>query len=906
MKTMGDKKKYLLLDGHSLAYRAFFALPPTMSTSGGQPTNAVYGFTSMLLKVIEDERPDAVLVAFDGPRAELHRTREFPDYKAHRPTMPDDLRSQMRVIEHLLGHMSIPVLTAEGYEADDVLATLARKVADAGNQAVIVTGDRDTLQLVGGGVRVLMTGRGITETVSYDRAAVEERYGLPPEKLPDVAGLKGDASDNIPGVPGIGEKGACALIQQYGSLEGLYENLEKVTGAKRKSSLEQNRDTAFMSRDLSRLETDVPVDLDIGGVSLHDWDRGGVLEYLQALEFKTLAARFTGMFGEGPEPPGRDLGGEVLCSLVDPSERAAVETFAGEARTAGAVAVAGECAGTGFCDAALVCLALATENRVMVTRPGEEPGWSEATRLLASPDVEIWTHDGKLLLQALRRSGVDASRPAFDTAVAAYLENPSLDDYALRDVWEKNLGGSISIEGRAGAGEEGPAGAGGQPALMEEGIEDGGRAADAAARVRHLKGVLENKLRSLGMWPLFERVEMPLLGVLDEMEEAGVAVDGAALEGMSGEAADELDRLRLEIFELAGREFNIGSPRQLSRVLFEDLGIPPVKKTKTGYSTDSSVLESLKEDWRIAEEVLRYREYSKLKSTYFDVLPTLVCPRTGRVHCTFNQTATATGRISSSNPNLQNIPVRSEVGRRIRSAFVPGREGWKMVVADYSQIELRVLAHMSADPLLLEAFEKDADIHAETASEIFGVPGGEVSGEMRRMAKVVNFGIVYGMGYYGLSSRLGISMEEATRYIDTYFETYAGVKEYRDRCIAEAKSRGYAETMFGRRRFIPELASGNRQVRDFGERLAVNTPLQGTAADVIKKAMVDAAGAIRSAGMRSRMTLQIHDELIFEAPGDELEALTGIVERCMSGAADLLVPLKVDLGVFEDWGQAKQ
>lgn len=898
---MGDKRKYLLLDGHSLAYRAFFALPSTMTTSAGQPTNAVYGFTSMLLKVLDEERPDAVIVAFDGPRAELRRTREFPAYKAHRPTMPDELRSQMEMIEHLLGHMRIPVLRAEGYEADDVLATLASRVAEAGDQAVIVTGDRDTLQLVGEGVKVLMTGKGITETVSYDRAAVEERYGLSPEKLPEMAGLKGDSSDNIPGVPGIGEKGACALIREYGSLEGVYDNLDKVTGAKRKASLQENREAAFLSRDLSRLEKDVSIDLEVGGVALDDWDRGRVLEYLSALEFRTLAARFVEMFGEGLPTSEKGHGGEVPYSLVWASDVAGVEAFVVEARSSGAVAAAGECGGTGFCDASLAHLALATDSHVLVAGPDEEPGWSAAAELLRAPEVELWTHDGKLLLESLRLLGVSPAPPSFDTAVAAYLENPSLGEYRLEDIWERNLGGSIAIEG---AGDEGPGGD--QPLLIDDSTGRGLGAADAAARVHHLKRVLEEKLHALGMRPLFEHVEMPLLSVLEEMEETGVALDAAALERMSAEAAAELERLERDIIELAGREFNIGSTRQLAQVLFEELGIPPAKKTKTGYSTDSSVLESLKGDWPIAAKVIEYREYSKLKSTYFDVLPTLVCPRTGRVHCSFNQTATATGRISSSNPNLQNIPVRSEVGRRIRSAFVPGADDWKMVVADYSQIELRVLAHMSADPLLIEAFEKDADIHRETAAEIFRVPAAEVSGEMRRMAKVVNFGIVYGMGYYGLSSRLGISMEEATRYIDTYFDTYAGVREYRGRCIEEAKSRGYAETLFGRRRFIPELASGNRQVREFGERLAVNTPLQGTAADIIKKAMVDAAASLRYAGLSSRMTLQIHDELIFDGPPMELEELTGIVERCMRQAADLLVPLKVDMGVFDDWGQAKQ
>lgn len=896
---MGEMRKVILIDGHSLAYRAFFALPDTMTTTGGQPTNAVYGFTSMLLKVLDEERPDAVVVAFDGPRADLHRTREFPEYKAHRPTMPEELRSQMEMIEHLLGHMKIPTVRAEGYEADDVLGTLAKLVAGEGGEAVIVTGDRDTLQLVGEGVRVVMTGKGITETVDYDRNAVEEKYGLPPEKLPDVAGLKGDTSDNIPGVPGIGEKGACSLIQEYGSLESLYENLDRITGAKRKAALEENRDIAFLSRDLSRLETSVPLHLDIDSVAFGSWNRGDVLDYLSALEFKTLAHRFLDMFGEGMPIEEASHGGEVAYALVDPEDEAALERFREEALALGAVGVASVYSGTGYCDIELASLALASGTQALVVTPESGRAWDVAVYILAADGIEKRLHDAKPTLEALDKKGLAVNGVVFDSAVAAYLENPSLGSYYLWDLWERNLGGQIVIEGRTGQYSE-------QPSLLAPEGEDGGtESACDAARSYLLKPVLEEKLHSQGMIPLFKHIEMPLVGVLREMEETGVTLDSAALEHLSGEAASVLAGLEQEIYSLAGREFNIGSTKQLAAVLFDELGLTPQKKTKTGFSTDSSVLEALREQHEIAAKILEFREYSKLKSTYFDVLPTLVCRGTGRVHGMFNQTATATGRISSSNPNLQNIPVRTEVGRRIRTAFVPGEPTWKMIVADYSQIELRVLAHMSADERLLDSFERDADIHTETAAEIFNVPPEEVTFEMRRMAKVVNFGVVYGMGYYGLSSRLGISMEEATRYIDTYFETYEGVRAYRDRCIDEARMRGYAETLFGRRRFIPELGSGNRQTREFGERLAINTPLQGTAADIIKKAMVDVTGALKRKGMRGRMTLQIHDELMFEAPTDELEDLEALTCDCMIGAADLLVPLKVDIGVYNNWGEAK-
>jgi len=898
-----DKRKVLLIDGHSLAYRAFFALPVTMTTTGGQPTNAVYGFASMLLKVLDEEKPDAVIVALDGPRSALLRTKEYPQYKAHRPTMPPDLRGQIEMITHLLGHMRIPVVTAQGHEADDVIGTIAAAVAAVGEEAVIVTGDKDTLQLVRPGVRVLMTGKGITETVTYDRLAVEERYGVEPEKLPDVAGLKGDASDNIPGVPGIGEKGALSLIAQYGSLEGLYDNLDGVTGAKRKIALEENRDIAFLSRKLAIIDTSVPLELDPREVSFADWDKHEVFDYLTALEFKTLARRFIETYGE-VAAGGAEAGKEITYRLVDDTDPASLSAFVREATDAGVVSMAAALSGSGYCDVDLDSVALATADMMLIARPGS--GAFEAARgLLESPGVEKMTHDGKLALEALDKAGVSTRSLRLDTALAAYLENPSLGSYLIGDIWERNLGGVVEIEGLAEAGEPVE-----QPSLLYEEEEGHGELAGSAAReaamVFHLSPVLAEKLHALEMRVLADEVELPLMFILKEMEETGVTVDSDALRALSSEAAGVLADLQSDIYGLAGHEFNIGSTRQLAQVLFEELRLPAAKKTKTGYSTDVSVLESLRGEHEIAAKVIEYREYSKLKSTYFDVLPRLVCPQTGRVHCQFNQTATSTGRISSSNPNLQNIPVRTEIGRKIRRAFIPSRPGWRMLVADYSQIELRVLAHVSEDPLLLAAFERGDDIHLQTASSVFGVPQEEVTGEMRRMAKVVNFGVVYGMGYYGLSSRLGISMEDATAWIDAYFATYAGVRLYRDRCIEEAARKGYAITLLGRRRFIPELASPNRQTRELGERLAINTPLQGTAADIIKKAMVDVHEAMAGGGFEALMTLQIHDELIFDVPPAELDRLRELVTEKMTGAVDLVVPLIVEVGAYDNWGEAKQ
>lgn len=900
-------RKFLLIDGHSLAYRAFFALPMSMTTTGGQPTNAVFGFTSMLLKVLDEEKPDAVIVALDGPRSELKRTQEYPEYKAHRPTMPPELRGQIEMIGHLLGHMKVPVVTVPGQEADDVLATVALRVAETGSEAVIVTGDRDTLQLVRPGVRILMTSKGITETVSFDRDAVQAKYGVEPEKLPDVAGLKGDASDNIPGVPGIGEKGASALIKQYGSLDGVYQNIDQISGAKRKTALIENRELAFLSRKLSKLNTEVPLDIDPVGVTFADWDKHEVLDYLSALEFRTLARRFMDMYGDLLPEDVKAHGGGLVYTLVDVNDADALAGFAAAARDAGSVGVAPVLSGSGFCDIVLDAVALAVQDRVLVARMEQSDAFDSAIRIIESDEVDCWFHEAKAALEALDKQGFTPRGVSFDTVISGYLENPSLGTYFLRDIWERNMGGSIEVKGLedACARDEQPSLLDPEPEEALHGAREAAAAIDAA-RIFHLAPVMEEKLHALQMTKLAAEIELPLMFVLKDLEETGVALDSAALHALSREAASVLSGLEKDIYSLAGREFNIGSTKQLAQVLFEELGLPALKKTKTGYSTDASVLESLRDSHEIAAKIIEYREYSKLKSTYFDVLPALVCPRTGRVHCTFNQTSTSTGRISSSNPNLQNIPVRTEVGRKIREAFVPGEPGWKMLVSDYSQIELRVLAHMSRDPLLLEAFECDEDVHAETASRLFGVPAEEVSTELRRMAKVVNFGVVYGMGYFGLSSRLGISIEEATAYIDTYFETYQGVREYREKCIQEAARDGYSATLLGRRRFIPELASPNRQTRELGERLAINTPLQGTAADIIKKAMIDVDRAIEGAALSSRMTLQIHDELIFEISPDEVEAMKDLVARKMSGAVDLVVPLKVDMGVYDNWGQAKQ
>jgi DNA polymerase-1 len=896
------KRKVILVDGNSLAYRAFFALPDTMTTRGGQPTNAVYGFTSMLLKVVEEESPDAVVVAFDGPRSELKRTMDYPEYKAHRPTMPDDLRAQMEMIDRLLEAMRIPSITAPGFEADDILGTLASRVKTKGDEAVIVTGDKDTLQLADQGIRILMTARGITETETFDPVAVERKYGIAPDKIPDFIGLKGDSSDNIPGVPGIGEKGASKLIRRFGSLEKVYENLDEISGTKTRQSLEDNRETAILSKELATIDTDVPIELDPGEITFGEWERHEVLDYMSALEFQTLARRFLEMFGGSSDSFSSADVSELAYSIVDADDRGEVESFVEEVESGGEAAVMSRLEGDGYCGVELRALAIANADKVLIASfagvPSGGPAVDAIRRILGS-SVKKSFNDSKPTCEAIDKAGLELRNVNFDAGIAGYLENPSLGTYYLWDLWEKNVGKSINIDGKAQKVQE-------QDSLLaDDDDEDDLRLATEAAQLFHLEPRMEQKLADLGMSGLFENVEMPLMIVLKDMETTGVALDTSVIDGMKKEVEGTMDVLEHEIYVLAGREFNIGSPKQLAKILFEEMGIPPLKKTKTGYSTDSSVLEKLSKEHPIAEKLIEYREHSKLKSTYLDVLPALICPATGRVHCSFNQMATATGRISSSHPNLQNIPVRTEFGRRIRAAFVPGDEGDKILVADYSQIELRVLAHMSGDELLLDAFAKDADIHTETAAKIFYAIPDDVTTEQRRMAKVVNFGVVYGMGYYGLSTRLGISLERATDFIDTYFERYEGVRKYREDCIEQASRLGYAETLLGRRRYIPQLSSDNRQARELGERIAINTPLQGSAADIMKKAMVDVAAALREEDMRSRMTLQVHDELMFEVAPAEVDRLVELVKSCMSGAFELKVPLSVEIGAYENWGQAK-
>lgn len=872
-----DNKRIVLIDGNSLVYRAFFALPTTLTTSSGQVTNAVYGFTSMLLKLLREEKPDAVIVAFDRA-APTFRHEAFADYKAHREATPDELISQLPLAKDVLKSLHIPIYEADGYEADDVLATLARAAEARGEDVTIVTGDRDAFQLVSPKVRIMTTRKGISDIVVYDRQAVIDRYGVPPEKVADLLGLKGDTSDNIPGVPGVGDKTAAKLIQQFGSLEGVYEHIDEVKGDKLRASLVAHKEQARLSKRLATLDESAPVPIDLSDVQLGEWDVADVRQLFAALEFDTLLERFLADQGETQADGGADDIFEVTCSRVETiDELMRIFSELGD-ETPLAVEIEGDVESVASIGAA----AGAAPDRAYEV-PGALLG--EFAQLLSQRVARgcfLASHDMKSLLRLLEASLSPRAERLLDTSVAAYLLNPGETAHALETLLANHVGK------RLGVSEEGTV-----PAHQ--------RAAAVAVLVEPMLAALACN----GLEDVFGKVEMPLVPVLARMERIGVGIDAEYLSELSAELAGQVAHLETQIYDLAGEEFNIGSPQQVGAVLFERLGLSGGRRTKTGYSTDAGVLGDLAAAHPICEKILRWRELTKLRSTYMDALPRLVNRKTGRVHTSFNQTVTSTGRLSSSNPNLQNIPVRTELGHRIRDAFMPGRPGDVLMVADYSQIELRILAHLSDDKALAKAFSEDGDIHVATASDVFEVPPQEVTPDLRRSAKTINFGLIYGMSAAGLAQQLGIARDEAQSYIDKYFARYPGVQSYVTKIIAAAYRDGYVTTLLGRRRWIPELKSGNIGVRNFGERTAVNSPIQGSAADIIKLAMVHLDRMILQEGLLTRMVLQVHDELVFEVPPIEEEHAARMVRTQMEGAYSLRVPLRVDLAVGANWGDAK-
>ncbi|MCS6949472.1 MAG: DNA polymerase I [bacterium] len=896
--------KLVLIDGHSLLYRAFYATRP-LSTTDGRPTNAIYGFAGMLWQILEEEQPDAIVVALDTA-APTFRHEEFTDYKAHRPETSESFYVQVPAARELVEAMGIPVVALEGYEADDVLGTLAHRAREQGYQVIIVTGDQDALQLVDEGAFVLMPQKGMGQTVRYDAQAVRERFGLEPSQLPDFKALKGDPSDNIPGVPGIGDKKAAALLKQFGSVENLLERLHEVEDPRLRATLEQYREQIPQYKRLATIVRDAPVpDLPPRWQPTAE-DFARLQQVLESLEFRSFLRRLPELrakWSKGetlplpPEAPAevRTVGVQWSVAQSEDEVRQLVQRCLRTPK----VGIRALVQGTHVMELQVTGVAVALSREEAVYVPGRvvlaslfDEGGNGLVNLL----VPVWESDTvakagyhiKPLQASLIRTGVQPQQFVFDAMLAGYVLQSGRSSYPLPDLVQDYLGERFPVEDTTG----------------ESGLA-AYTCAEAVACLR-LEQVMGQQVEAIGCADVLHRIEMPLSEVLARMELAGVAVDVDYLYRLS-DLLDGLMRSKeAEIYTLAGEPFNISSPKQLGQILFEKLKLPAGKKTRTGaYSTDAEVLEQLAVEYPICRSILEYRELSKLKSTYADVLPRLVHPATGRIHTSFNQTVAATGRLSSSEPNLQNIPIRSEVGRQIRRAFVAA-PGNRLLSADYSQIELRLLAHVSGDERLLQAFAEDRDVHAATAMLLFGVPEDGVTPELRRKAKTVNFAVLYGMSDYGLSQELGMSVREAHAFIENYFRQLPGVRRYIEETLAFARQHGFVTTFYGRRRYLPEIHHANRNVRQAAERAAINSPLQGTAADIIKMAMIELDRRLRREGWQAKMVLQVHDELVLDAPPEEISALAGLVRECMSGVARLRVPLKIDVEAGDNWAEMQK
>ncbi len=873
---MADAPELFLIDGNSLAYRAFFALPESIGTSDGRPTNAIYGLASMLVKIIDEHHPQGVIVAWDAGMSGREVTYDL--YKAQRKPRPDLLREQWPHLMPLVEAFGYTNVKVEGYEADDVIASLTRQAREQGIAVIVVTGDRDAYQLVGEGVRVMSTSRGITETKVYDSAAVEERYGVPPESITDLMGLRGDTSDNIPGVPGIGEKTASQLLQKFGSLENVLESVEEISGAKRKQNLVEHADDARMSKQLATLQYDIETGIDLEEAMSSEPDRGVLRDFMREFELRAVMERLEEALPEGHAVPGRRVATELEVEAVE----GGLEDI-GE----GPLALALDDHQWAAADAKRIIAGTATQDELAVVLAGRE---------IAGHDLKSLGGGRHGLLAAAAREGVELTLE-HDTMIAAYLLEPQRRTY---DLVELAADAGIGLaEGTVATPDEDD----GQLALGEE-VEAGLDPAEEARLVAALAEVQRPRIGELGLEELLREVELPLVAVLAAMEREGLKLDAERLAEVGAGFGERIETLEREIFELAGEEFTIGSPQQVGRVLFEVLGLTRKRRGKTGFSTDARVLAQIREEHPIVEKIESWRELTKLKNTYLDSLPDLIDPATGRVHTTFNQAATTTGRLSSTNPNLQNIPIRTEIGRPVRACFVAA-EGARLLSADYSQVELRVLAHVADEAVLKDVFRAGEDVHAATAAEVFEISREEVDVGQRSKAKMVNFGIVYGLTGFGLADRLNIPRKEGEEFVARYLERFPAVRAFREQVVERAQEEGYVTTLMGRRRQIPELRSGNPNTRRLGERLAVNTVIQGTAADIIKVAMVRCQRALREAGGETRLVLQIHDELLFEGPPGEMETASELVEREMCAAYRLDPPLEVDIGVGPDWLTAK-
>ncbi len=920
----------MLIDGPSLVYRGYFALPP-LTTSDGTLVNAAFGFLQIVLRGMADLKPDFAIVTFDLGKPQF-RFNAYPEYKAGRPSMPDDLRAQFPIVRELCERMGMPIRELSGYEADDVIGALAQRATAADVDTMIVSGDLDGLQLVDDHVRLLTTRMGVASTVIYDIGKVNERYGLRPDQMLDYKALKGDSSDNIPGVPGVGEKTAISLLQQFGSLDAIYEHLDEVKG-KLRDRLAEHRESAFLSRQIGRIVTDLPVELDLESARTGRYDRRAVAQRFRELEFRSLIDRLppSSIAPSGPEAADRETGSGLQLSLdllggatasagapapadgesppqapdplVDPGgaiehvDPRIVRSDADLGELDHWLAAHAEAVGLGWATGSgrplerrLLGIAMAGADGAAWYLPwdddagagGSLPAW------FRRDDRPLVGQDLKQLVVALGCRAVTLAGPTFDTLVAGYMLNPSLRSQTIDDVAATRFAAELPP----------------RPTVAETGAEERAvarRAAAEALTALLARPALESELADAGLANLFREVEMPLLPVLARMELAGVAIDRAALDAMAVEFGEQLADLEDRIYTAVGHTFNIGSPKQLEQILFHELALPATKRTRTGYSTDASVLEDLREQHEVVGLILEHRQIAKLKSTYVDALPLLV-GGDGRLHTTYQQAVAATGRLSSIDPNLQNIPVRTPLGRRIRRAFVAPPE--KLLLAgDYSQQELRILAHVSGDAGLKADFASHADIHLAAAARVLGLAPDQVGPKERSVAKMINYGIAYGLSDFGLADRLKIPREEAQKFIADYFEAYPGIRRYTVEIRMLARDQGFVTTLLGRRRYLPELTARNAALRSAGERMAINMPIQGTAADGMKIAMIRLDEALRAQGLRSRMLLQVHDELVFETDEEELPRLASLAREIMETALPLDVPLEVDLKVGTNWEQ---
>ncbi len=888
-------KKLIVIDGNILANRAFYAIP-ILSNSNGVITNAVYGFTNMLMRIIKQEQPDYLAVAFDVSR-KVFRHEKFADYKAQRKGMPEELRGQMDLIKDVLRAMNIAIYEKEGYEGDDVIGTMVRWAEQQDIHSIIITGDKDSLQLVSDKTHVHLTKKGISELAKYDVALLREEYNLAPDQIRDLKGLMGDASDNIPGVPGVGEKTALKLLHQYGTVEELYKHLDDFNGKKLGDKLRENEDQAFLSKELATIFCDVPLELREDAMARVPFDVPLLTAMYKELELNSLLKELVTMYPPEPVTVADDFAGDWTDAPVDgmleelDDDTSVPETKPGIKITAPEnlqqitaqnkpehFAIIMNCTAGNAVTSKVEAFGLLVDDQPYMVECGDNfKAFAKALfQWIEDPSILILTNDAKKVYASFEREGIEPRSIFWDSTLLAYLLNPEAKDQSLEALLAQYFDVTLPEE----------------PEEHLYGLLKG---------IYVLSNFLLEKMNTENLMDLYTQVELPLTDVLVLMEMNGVRIDTAYLKTMGEELGGRIEELTRKLYEAADEEFNLNSPKQLGVILFEKMGLPVIKKTKSGYSTDAEVLDTLAQDYDFVKDILAYRQLAKLKSTYVEGILKLVQPDTSKVHTSFNQTITATGRLSSTEPNLQNIPIKTEEGKRIRKAFVPATPGNVLLAADYSQIELRILAHMSKDPVLVESFMNDEDIHRRTASEVFGVPMDEVTKEMRRNAKAVNFGIVYGQTEFGLSKELGITRGEAKAYIESYFERYSGVKQWINQAIAEARLSGISTTMMGRKRYIKDINSKNFNLRSFAERTAVNTPIQGTAADIMKKAMLNVQTELYKNKLKTKMLLQVHDELIFEVPPQEIAAVIKILHECMVEPFELEVPLKIDVNVGFNW-----